>query len=92
MTNDVKVLKLITGEEIITRITEGGVGLIILDKPMILAHAANGKIILIPWMRASKTLAESEKVTISSECILVEDVPLKDIEKNYLSTVTGLTL
>jgi len=96
MSNDVKILKLITGEEVITRITEGDTGFIILDKPMVLQSVSNqqGKMtmVLIPWMRGAKNLAETEKVTISTEYILVEDDPIEGIEKDYLSIITGLTL
>mgnify|MGYP006177574769 CR=1 FL=1 len=96
MSNDVKILKLITGEEVITRITEGDTGFIILDKPMVLQSVSNqqGKMtmVLIPWMRGAKNLAETEKVTISTEYILVEDDPIEEIEKDYLSIITGLTL
>ena len=96
MSNDVKILKLITGEEVITRITEGDTGFIILDKPMVLQSVSNqqGKMtmVLIPWMRGAKNLAETEKVTISTEYILVEDDSTEQVKKEYLTIVTGLTL
>jgi hypothetical protein len=34
----------------------------------------------------------SEKITISTEHILAEDVVKSEVEKNYLANVTGLTL
>ena len=96
MVNDVKILKLITGEEVITRITEGDTGFIILDKPMVLKSVPNqqGKMtmVLIPWMMGAKNLAETEKVTISTEYILVEDDSIDHVQKEYLTIVTGLTL
>ena len=65
MANDVKVLKLITGEEVIARVTESdiqitegdGVDILILEAPM--------------------------KITTT---------PKPEVEKNYLTSVTGLTL
>ena len=75
MTNDVKVLKLITGEEVIARITEEKNNLISLEKPMILQMipptTSTGQVgfALIPWIKAGK----NEKVTISIEHIIVEE-------------------
>ena len=94
MTNDVKVLKLITGEEIIARVTEEKNNLITLEKPMILQMLApdrtTGQIpfALVPWMKAAK----NEKVTISTEHIIAEDEGSEQTEKNYLQVVTGLSL
>ncbi len=94
MANDVKVLKLITGEEVIARVTEEENNLLFLDKPMTLQMIApttsTGQVgfALIPWMKAAK----NEKVTISIEHILVEDEASEQTEKNYLQLVTGLSL
>ena len=94
MANDVKVLKLITGEEVIARTNEGGNNLISLEKPMILQMLApttpTGQVgfALIPWMKAAK----NEKVTISTEHIIAEDEGSEQTQKNYLQLVTGLSL
>ena len=93
MANDVKVLKLITGEEVIARITKEKNKLISLKKPMTLQmmpSTATGQvgIALVPWMKSGK----NEKVTISIEHILVEDEAAEQTEKNYLQIVTGLSL
>ena len=93
MANDVKVLKLITGEEVIARISTESSNLLILDKPMILQMMpANqqGQVgfAIVPWLMAGN----SEKITISTEHILAEDVVKSEVEKNYLANVTGLTL
>jgi hypothetical protein len=93
MANDVKVLKLITGEEVIARISTESSNLIILDKPMILQMMpANqqGQVgfAIVPWLMAGN----SERITISTEHILAEDVVKSEVEKNYLANVTGLTL
>jgi hypothetical protein len=94
MANDVKVLKLITGEEVIARVTEEKNNLITLEKPMILQMLApdrtTGQIpfALVPWMKAAK----NEKVIISTEHIIAEDEGSEQTEKNYLQLVTGLSL
>jgi len=93
MINDVKVLKLITGEEVIARVSRESSNLLILDRPMILQMMpANqqGQVgfAIVPWLMAGN----SEKITISIEHILAEDVVKSEVEKNYLANVTGLTL
>jgi len=94
MANDVKVLKLITGEEVIARVTEEKNNLITLEKPMILQMLApdrtTGQIpfALVPWMKAAK----NEKVIISTEHIIAEDEGSEQTQKNYLQLVTGLSL
>ena len=94
MANDVKVLKLITGEEVIARVTEEENNLITLEKPMILKmltpNTTTGQVgfALMPWMQAAK----NEKVTISTEHIIVEDEGSEQTQKNYLQLVTGLSL
>ena len=94
MANNVKVLKLITGEEVIARVIEEKNNLITLEKPMILQMMApdrtTGQIpfALVPWMKAAK----NEKVIISTEHIIAEDEGSEQTEKNYLQLVTGLSL
>ena len=93
MANDVKVLKLITGEEVIARITEEENNLISLKQPMtlqMLPPTSTGQvgIALVPWMKSAK----NEKVTISTEHVLVTDEASDQSEKNYLQVVTGLSL
>ena len=73
MANDVKVLKLITGGEVIARVTEESSNLLILEKPMTLQmippNTSTGQVgfAMVPWMKAAK----NDKVTISIEHILV---------------------
>ena len=95
MANDVKVLKLITGEEVIARTKEGeNPYLVSLEKPMILQmlppNPTTGQVgfAMIPWMKAAK----NEKVLISTEHIIAEDEASEQTEKNYLQVVTGLSL
>ena len=83
-----------TSEEVIARITEEKNNLISLEKPMILQMipptTSTGQVgfALIPWIKAGK----NEKVTISTEHIIVEEEASEQTEKNYLQVVTGLSL
>ena len=95
MVNDVKVLKLITGEEVLARVSDdlsNGDGLIILNKPMTLqaVPGQGGQVgfALIPLFMSGK----NENITISIDHVIAQDEPNAKSEKNYLAAVTGLTL
>ena len=95
MANDVKILKLITGEEVLARISDdlsNGDGLIILNKPMTLraVPGQGGQVgfALIPLLMSGK----NENITISIDHVIAQDEPNTNAEKNYLAAVTGLTL
>ena len=96
MAQDVKILKLITGEEVMARVsndlTDGG-GLIILDNPMTLQAVPTNQqgqmgFALVPWLMTGK----SEKITIATDHVIAQDDPKDQAEKNYLEKITGLTL
>ena len=95
MTNDVKVLKLITGEEVLARVSNdlsNGDGLITLNKPMTLqtvpGQAGQVGFALVPLFMSGK----NENITISIDHVIAQDEPKNKSEKNYLAAVTGLTL
>ena len=94
MANDVKVLKLITGEEVIARVSEEHSNLLTLEKPMTLQMipptTSTGQVgfALVPWIKAAK----NDKTTISIEHVLVTDEASDQTEKNYLQVITGLSL
>ena len=93
MANDVKVLKLVNGEEIITRMEESSDGLLILEEPRVLQQmppnaAGQMGIGLVPWSIAAKL----DKVTLDNKHVMVILEPKRDMENNYLSGITGLTL
>ena len=93
MANDVKVLKLIIGEELIARVIEEKNNLITLEKPMTFQAVPTNQqgqmgFALVPWLMTGK----SEKITIATDHVIAQDVPKDQAEKNYLANVTGLTL
>ena len=94
MANDVKVLKLITGEEVIARVSEEHNDLLTLEKPMTLQMipptTSTGQVgfALVPWIKAAK----NDNTTISIDHVLVTDEASDQTEKNYLQVITGLTL
>ena len=92
MKNDVKILKLSTGEEVIARVTDQR-DLLELDNPMTLQAIPTNQqgqmgFALVPWLMSGK----STKITISIDHVIAQDDPKDQAEKNYLANVTGLTL
>ncbi len=92
MANDVKIFKLTTGEEIIARADQEQ-DKMILKNPMTLqavptqVQGAMG-MALVPWIISAK----GDFIEISLEHIVVETEPKPDLEKNYLSQISGITL
>lgn len=92
MANDVKILKLITGEEVLARVTEQR-DLLDLDNPMTLQAVPTNQqgqmgFALVPWLMSGK----STTISISIDHVIAQDDPKDQAEKNYLAQVTGLTL
>ena len=92
MANDVKIFKLTTGEEIIARADQEQ-DKMILKNPMTLqavptqVQGAMG-MALVPWIISAK----GDFIEISLEHIVVEAEPKPDLEKKYLSQISGITL
>jgi len=92
MKNEIKVLKLVTGEEIITRMTEGLNGSLLLDRPMLVQlksrdMSGNAVINIVHWSFVGNT----ENVTLESNCVLAIFKATPDGEKNYLISITNVT-
>ena len=92
MASEVKILKLITGEEVMARVTEHN-NLLELDNPMTLQAIPTNQqgqmgFALVPWMMSGK----STKISNSIDHVIAQDDPKDQAEKNYLANVTGLTL
>ena len=100
MKNEVKVLKLTTGEEVIARVTESdiqitegdGVDMLILEAPMKITAAPKPdgtmEMGMIKWIEASR----SAPIDIEIKHIVVIVDPTDKMEKTYLSWLTGVTL
>ena len=90
--SEVKVLKLTTGEEVIARVKQER-DYMMLEKPMTMAHVpgqAAGQMgfAMVPWMMAAK----GDFIQLSLSHIVVETEAKGEIEKNYLASITGLSL
>ena len=90
--SDVKVLKLTTGEEIIARVEQQR-DYMMLEKPMTIAPVPGQSpgqmgFAMVPWMMAAK----GDLIQLSLSHIVVETEAKGEIEKNYLASITGLSL
>ena len=90
--SDVKVLKLTTGEEVIARVEQQR-DYMMLEKPMTMAPVPGQSpgqmgFAMVPWMMAAK----GDFIQLSLSHIVVETEAKGEIEKNYLASVTGLSL
>tara|TARA_Y100001963_G_C6482912_1_gene309803 strand:+ start:173 stop:454 length:282 start_codon:yes stop_codon:yes gene_type:complete len=93
MSQQVYVLKLKSGEELIARIdTENMEPTIVLDQPLgiqvMMQPQGKPGFAMIPWMMAS----DDKKFTIDSNEVLTKGKARNEMEKQYLSAVTGLSL
>ena len=93
MTQEVYVLKLKSGEELIARIdTEYMKTTIVLDQPMgiqvMMQQGGKPGFAMIPWMMA----CDDKKFTIDINEVLKKGKARNEMEKQYLSAVTGLSL
>ena len=90
--SEVKVLKLTTGEEVIARVEQQR-DYMMLEKPMTMAPVPGqtpGQMgfAMVPWMMAAK----GDFIQLSLSHIMVETEAKGEIEKNYLASITGLSL
>ena len=93
MSQQVYVLKLKSGEELIARIDpENEEPTMVLDQPMgiqvMMQPQGKPGFAMIPWMMASA----DTKFTISSDQVLTKGKARDEMEKQYLSAITGLSL
>ena len=89
----VKVIKLKSGEEIIARFGDDTLnGTIVLEQPMgiqvMMQPQGKPGFAMMPWMMASG----DTKFTIDSNEVLTKGEARAEMEKQYLSAITGLSL
>ena len=88
--SEVKVLKLTTGEEIIARAKQNR-DYMELEKPMTLLCQVKRQdkmgFAMVPWM-----MTKGDYIQLSLTHIVIETEAKSEIEKNYLASITGLSL
>ena len=92
-TQEVKVIKLKSGDELIARFGHDSLNhKIVLDQPMVIQvvmqPGGKSRIAMIPWIVAS----DDAIFTIDSDEVLTKGKVKGGVEKQYLSAITGLSL
>jgi hypothetical protein len=90
--NEVKVIKLCTGEEVVAKVSES-LDHIILKKPLMISQVPGAQqgqigIGLLPWIMT----AEADEVTIDRVNIIAILSAKSEVEKMFLEQSSGLTL
>ena len=91
--NDVKVIKVCTGEEVIAKIIKETPETITLKSPLMISQVPGAQpgqigVGLIPWTMTSI----NEEVEIATKNIITTLPVKKEVEKMFLEQTTGLTL
>ena len=87
---DLKVLKLITNEEVIARVEEKR-DILELTNPMVMMQVNQGGqmgFAIMPWSMSGKC----DKVEISQNIVIATLDPMDEVEKNYIQATTGITV
>lgn len=85
---DVYVFKLVSGEEVVARVSETLTDHLIIDHPLTLANTGNG-VGLAPASFLSDT---NEKIYLRVSAVSLSGTAAKQIRDAYIETVTGLKL
>ena len=87
---DLKVLKLITNEEVIARVKEKR-DVLELTNPMVMMQVNQGGqmgFAIMPWSMSGKC----DKVEISQSIVIATLDPMDEVEKYYIQATTGITV
>ena len=92
-TQKVKIIKLKSGEELIARFGHDSLNhTIVLDQPheiqVIMQPEGKPRVAMMPWIKASN----DTKFTIDSDEVLTKGKARNEMERQYLSAITGLSL
>ena len=87
---DLKVLKLITNEEVIARVKEKR-DVLELTNPMVMMQVNQGGqmgFAIVPWSMSGKC----DNIEISQSIVIATLEPTDEVEKNYIQATTGITV
>ncbi len=92
MTEKVTAIKLVSGEEIISRVKTRNETFIVLDRPNMigLTRTPDGSVAiqLMPWMASN----QDGDITVFTDHIVAETKPDAELEKGYLTRTSGIAL
>ena len=87
---DLKVLKLITTEEVIARVKEKR-DVLELTNPRVMMQVNQGGqmgFAIVPWSMSGKC----DNIEISQSIVIATLEPMDEVEKNYIQATTGITV
>ncbi len=79
--NDVKIVRLTSGEELLCTIVDETTNEVTIGDPTIIIPTQDRNIGLAPWL----PYAESEKVTVRRDCIVFTVDPVEQLAEQYRS-------
>ena len=83
-----KLIRLVSGEEIIAKVVAETSNGLQIEKPSILLPAGQGRLALVPWL----PYAESETMLLPEKVIAFSIEPKKDLSNEYASMTSGLVV
>ena len=86
--NEVKVVKLVTGEEVIGKIVEEG-DFLTMNKPVVLVHTPDGNGY---GMTRFVQLSEDDDVTISNNAVIAVCNVMSDIKDQYVTAFSNIQM
>ena len=85
---ETKIVRLTTGEELLAKLEDTDNSFILTD-PAILIPAGEGKLAFAPWCPYSNA---KDGVEIGKEHIMFVSDPAEELEKQYMSALSGLII
>jgi hypothetical protein len=87
---DVVVIKLMTGEEIITKLVEPDLTAYSISRPLVFTmHPQTGQPALIPWLM-SLSPKDPKPIVINKSAVVGMTMPAKEIADSYTQATTGI--
>ena len=87
---DVVVIKLITGEEIITKLVEPDLTAYSISRPLVFTmHPQTGQPVLIPWLM-SLSPKDPKPIVINKSAVVGMTTPAKESADSYTQSTTGI--
>lgn len=87
--SDIKIVRLITGEDILCNYSKSDADGVVLKDPAVLVSAGQGKLGLIPWLPYAET---EDGVAVEERHIVFVVQPHKELENQYTSAITGIVV
>jgi hypothetical protein len=83
-----KLIRLVSGEEVIAKVVEETAQGLQIEKPAILLPAGQGRLALVPWL----PYGEAESMFLPEKVIAFSILPKKDLSNEYSNMTSGLVV